>query len=372
MLCDVLTGRTALPEVSDTPRQHPGNSARGGGKEITARRHLVYTARMALKVHLLQERKEELIENLERSLDPGIAVTCGEGIPDPADYDVLVCGVPDEKSIEASPNLKLLVIPWSGLPRKTRELMLQHPDIPVHNIHHNAVPVAETAMTLMLAAAKDLVPIDASLRKHDWGRRYDIHAMELLAGRRVLILGYGAIGKEIASRCLAFDMEVSAVRRRGDAAETGRGAGVAVFPASQLRGLLPRADVLFLSLPLTDETKGMIGAAELALLPAGAILVNVSRGRIVDEKALYESLKGSRIRAGLDVWYNYPASQESRACTPPSEYPIGDLHNVVMTPHLAGHSDRTEVLRSRELAALLNRASRGEPLPGRVNVTLGY
>jgi phosphoglycerate dehydrogenase-like enzyme len=326
---------------------------------------------MKLRVHFLQERNEELLESLDRDLSPDITVTCGKELPDPPEYDVLVCGVPDEESITASPNLRHLIIPWSGLPRKTRELMLEHPEISVHNIHHNAVPVAEMAITLMLAAAKELMPIDSSFRRHDWGKRYDFRAMHLIAGRRALILGYGAIGREIAARCRAFGMEVKAVRR-----EVGSGGeeedGVAVYPSSSLAEVLPEADVFFLSLPLTDETKGIIGKEELALLPGGAILVNVSRGRIVDEKALYESLKISRIRAGLDVWYSYPESQESRACTPPSEYPFNELPNVVMTPHLAGHSDGTEALRARELARVLNRAAEEGAPPGRVDVKLGY
>jgi phosphoglycerate dehydrogenase-like enzyme len=320
---------------------------------------------MKLRVHLLQERNEELLAVLARDVSPDAEITCGEDLPEPPEYDILVCGVPDEKSVTASPNLRHLIIPWSGLPRKTRELMQKHPEISVHNIHHNAVPVAEMAVTLMLAAAKELIPIDTSFRKHDWGRRYDIRPMHLIAGRRALILGYGAIGREIASRCRAFGMKVRAVRRRG-------GDGTAVYPASSLMKLLPEADVLFLSLPLTDETKGMIGERELALLPDGAILVNVSRGRIVDDKALYESLKTSRIRAGLDVWYSYPESQESRASTPPSDYPFHELPNVVMTPHLAGHSDGTECLRARELSLVLNRAVREGAPPNRVDVDLGY
>jgi phosphoglycerate dehydrogenase-like enzyme len=328
---------------------------------------------MTLKVHLLQEHDEELLENIKRDLSEGIEISCDEDLPDPPDYDILVCGVPDEKSITASPNLRHLIIPWSGLPRKTRELMLNHPDISVHNIHHNAVPVAEMAVTLMLAAAKELIPIDASFRKNDWGKRWNIRDMQLLAGRRVLIVGYGAIGREIAARCRAFGMEVSAVRRRGRDGGAGGAAGdVAVHEASQLPELLPNADVLFLSLPLTDETKGMIGEKELSLLPDGALLVNVSRGRIVDEKALYENLRASRIRAGLDVWYNYPESQESRASTPPSAYPFHELPNVIVTPHLAGHSDGTEALRARELAHVLNLTLREGTPPGRVDVELGY
>jgi phosphoglycerate dehydrogenase-like enzyme len=344
----------------------------GRERELTLREIEGYTSYMTLRVHLLQEYNGEFLANLKKELDGAIKVTCAEEVPVAADFDILVCGVPDEKSLTASPNLKVLVIPWSGLPRKTRELMRRYPAIPVYNLHHNAVPVAETAMTLLLTAAKDLIQIDGSLRRHDWGSRYDIHAMDLLAGKRVLIVGYGAIGREIAIRCLAFGMRVSALRRSVSPGGRTAPGDIRVFPVSHLKNMLPGADVLFLSLPLTDETKGMIGRTELSLLPDGAILINISRGRIADEEALYECLKTSRIRAGLDVWYRYPGSPESRACTPPSEYPFHELTNVVMTPHLGGHSDKTEVLRARELAHLLNLASRGEPLPNRVDVERGY
>jgi phosphoglycerate dehydrogenase-like enzyme len=323
---------------------------------------------MALKVHLLQEHNCELMEHLRENLHKDISLTCSETLPDPPAYEILVCGVPDERSVEASPNLKYLIIPWAGLPRKTRTLMQRFPEIQVHNIHHNAVPAAEMAMALMLGAAKDLISIDGALRKGDWGIRYDVAPISLLAGKRALILGFGVIGKAIASRCLAFHIEVSAVSRTG----SGEDGNVEVHPISRLPSLLPGADVLFLSLPLTDETKGMVGAEELSLLPDGAIVVNISRGRIVDEEALYQHLESGRIRAGLDVWYNYPDTKESRSSTSPSKYPFHELPNVVMTPHLAGHSDRTEVLRAKELARLLNLASEGEPLPNRVDLKRGY
>ena len=79
-----------------------------------------------------------------------------------------------------------------------------------------------------------------------------------------------------------------------------------------------------------------------------------------------------RIRAGLDVWYNYPESEESRTDTQPSHYSFHELPNVVMTPHLAGHSDRTEMLRASHLAHLLNLASEGAPIPNQVDLEKGY
>jgi phosphoglycerate dehydrogenase-like enzyme len=334
---------------------------------------------MALRVHLLQSPDDELLLKLGEYLRPDIDLTCGEALPDPPVYEILVCGVPDQASIEASPNLQHLVIPWAGLPLKTRDLMRNYPQVSVHNIHHNAVPVAEMAVTLMLTAAKDVLAIDRCFRQHNWGKRYSSAAISLMAGKRALIVGYGTIGREIASRCLAFRMEVSAVRRGGAGAGEGTLSGdgefcgdVPVFPVSSLSNLLPATDVLFLSVPRTEETDGMIGPRELSLLPTGSILVNVSRGRIVDEAALYEHLKSGRLRAGLDAWYNYPKTVASRANTQPSKCPFHELPGVVMTPHLAGHSDLTELLRARELANLLNLAAEGKSLPNRVDLAKGY
>jgi len=324
---------------------------------------------MKLKVHLLEKCDPELMKPLGKYLKPDVSITCGETVPEPADYEILVSGVPDKESIEASPNLRHLIIPWAGLPRKTRELMRDYPDITIHNIHHNAVPVAEMAVTLMLAAAKDLIAIDGSFRKLDWSKRYDPPSLMLLTGKRALIVGYGSIGREIASRCLGFGMKVGAVdANAGEATDLD----VPVSPPEDLHSLLPRANVLFISVPLTDETKGLLQAKELSLLPDGAILINISRGRIIDEQDLYEEIKSGRILAGLDVWYNYPENEESRTDTQPSSFPFSDLPNVVMTPHLAGHSDRTDELRARQLARLLNLASEGQPIPNRVEVEKGY
>ena len=336
---------------------------------------------MKLKVHLLEKTDPKLMTPLKEYLKPDVSITCGETVPEPADFEILVCGVPNRESIEASPSLRHLIIPWAGLPRKTRELMRDYPDITIHNIHHNAVPVAEMALTLMLAAAKDLIAIDGSFRNLDWSKRYDPPSLMLLTGKRALILGYGSIGREIASRCLGLEMKVGAVDANAGEAKTqteetaglkASESSVLISPPEELCSLLPGANVLFISMPLTDATKGLLGARELSLLPNGAILVNVSRGRIVDEQSFYHELESGRIRAGLDVWYNYPENEESRTDTQPSSFPFSDLPNVVMTPHLAGHSNRTEELRAGQLAHLLNLAAEGRSLPNKVDLERGY
>jgi phosphoglycerate dehydrogenase-like enzyme len=139
-----------------------------------------------------------------------------------------------------------------------------------------------------------------------------------------------------------------------------------------MRDLLPRADALFVCLPLTEETRGIVGEAELARLPRGCVLVNVARGPIVAEGPLYEALRTRRIHsAGLDVWWKYPGREGDPANTPPSEYPFGELDNVVMSPHRAGWVPGIEGVRMTHLADLLNAVARGER-PNRVDLDAGY
>lgn len=295
----------------------------------------------------------------------------GPELPEEAAYHVLVAGRPQREHLEASPRLHTLVIPWSGMPEQTRELMLAFPGVAVHNLHHNAEPVAEVALALLLAAAKFVVPLDQALRRHDWTFRYEPPPTALLHGKTALILGYGAIGRRVGRACRALGMTVQATRR--SAAARYEEEGVAVHPAAGLPDLLPRADAVILTLPLTPETEGMLGEAELAALPAGAVLVNVGRGAIVEQEALYEALRARRLRAaGLDVWYNYPPDAESRADTPPADYPFHELENVVMSPHRGGSTDETGRLRMTHLARLLNALAREEEAPNRVDVTAGY
>jgi phosphoglycerate dehydrogenase-like enzyme len=324
---------------------------------------------MKTVVHLVDPSDQLFRDLLRPLLHDGVALHWGPDIRPEHDIEILVFGVPERKHLDLCPHLKALVIPWSGLPGRTRELLSEYPQIAVHNLHHNAAAVAEAAVTLMLCAAKGTVNHDRKLRRGDWRPRYADPDMLLLQGKTALVLGYGAIGSRIAALCLGLGLNVHAVRRTGRPDRAGL---ITVHPPDDLQRLLPRTQVLFVTVPLTDATKGFIGRRELSLLPAGAILVNVARGRIVDEAALYETLHEKRISAGLDVWYRYPESAELRSHTPPSAFPFGNLDNVVMTPHLAEHTRDTERLRAEALAATLNAAAQGDPLPNRVDLKLGY
>jgi phosphoglycerate dehydrogenase-like enzyme len=182
-------------------------------------------------------------------------------------------------------------------------------------------------------------------------------------------VGYGQIGQRVGRACRAMDMTVIATRRNRVESD-----GMAeVYATSELSKLLPRANAIIITAPLTPETRGLIGEHELALLPRGSILVNVGRGLIVDEAALFSALKSGHLAvAGLDVWYQYPNDEASRSDTPPSRFPFHELDNVVLSPHRGGDAKGIDVQRMAELAELLNRAARGEAMLNRVDINAGY
>lgn len=326
---------------------------------------------MALAVHMSNKPDDEARAILRDKLDPAVKLSFGD-IPDDPDYEVLVSGRPEPDHLTASPNLHTLIVPWAGIPPETRELAQKFPNLTVRNSHFPGVPVAEGTVALMLAAAKFTVTADRYMRKGDWSMDYQHDSPGiLLQGKTALILGYGAIGRKVAPVCHALGMEVLATRRSVDRAVEEN--DVTIYPPKALHDLLPRANLLIVALPLTPETEGLIGARELALLPARAVLVNVGRGKIVQEEALYNALKdGTLHAAGIDVWYNYPDNREASTQTFPSRYPFHKLDNVIMSPHRTGSTDETERLRMESLAELLNAIARGGEVPNRVDLEAGY
>jgi phosphoglycerate dehydrogenase-like enzyme len=203
---------------------------------------------------------------------------------------------------------------------------------------------AELAVALALASGRHLDDFarhqPAGAWRFEWGRA--------LADQRVLIIGYGHIGQAIERRLDGF--EVASVTRVARHARTGP---PPVQPIEDLHRLLPRADVTFLIAPHTPQTEGMIGAAELALLPDGALLVNVARGKLVDTDALVAELETGRIRAALDVTDPEPL---------PPDHPLWRQPGVLISPHVGGASSAFFPRADRLMAAQLNRFMAGQPL----------
>jgi len=320
-------------------------------------------------VHLLRSTSPEAIEVLHSKLDQNIILSTGEVQEGHRETTLLIAGRPDREEVSFFPVLQTLIVPWIGIPPETLALVREFPNLALHNLHHNAGSTAEMAVALLLAAAKRIIPFDQALRANDWRLRYQRPAeVILLAGKKALILGYGEVGRRIGTSLESMGVHVVFISRSGEAEGEAT-----VYPVSSLAELLPDADFLILALPFTPETEGLIGEKELRMLPASSVLVNVARGKIIEESALYQALHDRWIfGAGLDVWFNYPGTEEERSSTPPGEYPWHTLDNVVLSPHRAGHVRETEILRMRALAELLNEAARGLPISNQVDLDLGY
>lgn len=322
---------------------------------------------MTVNVHLVEDFDEQTLAELREQLAVRVHLTTGSSVS--PETHILIGGRPTREQLTVCPALHAVIVPWAGVPESTRELLRDFPQITLHNLHHNAAATAEMALALLFSAAKFIVPIDQRLRIHDWSPRYAPARSLGLHDKTALIVGYGQIGQRVGRVCRALEMTVLATRRNQPEPD-----GVAeIHPSSDLRQLLPRAHAVIITAPLTPETKGLLGAKELAMLPRGALLVNVGRGAIVDEAALYQALKSEQLAAaGLDVWYNYPRDEAAQTNTPPSQFPFHELDNVVLSPHRGGDEVGIDAVRMQHLADLLNAAARGEKMLNRVDLAAGY
>lgn len=281
--------------------------------------------------------------------------------------DAVVDGDPTETLLDGE-RLQRVVVPFAGLNPRLRERAAARPHLHVHNSHYNADMVAQHAVALLLAVTNRVIPADRALREGDWGSPDDPERLSLqLDGRRALLLGYGAIGRAIAKRLQGFGLSLQALRRHPDASDPVPSVGPA-----RLLDAVAEADVLMVSLPGTDETVGLVGEGAFARMRRTAVLVNVGRGPVVDERALYRALQERRIfGAGIDVWYTYPKDRSARGRTAPAHLPFHDLDNLVMSPHRANDVLDWQVASARAALATLEGIARGEE-PDLVDVGRGY
>lgn len=202
----------------------------------------------------------------------------------------------------------------------------------------NALSVAEHTFFMMLTLAKRGIAYDRATRNGDWKLRDTFGATEL-AGKTLLLLGFGRIGREVARRAQPFGMTVLSYDPyvRDAAMFAAR-----VQPVAKLAEAIPQADFISVHLPMTAETKAIISAREFAAMKKTAIVISTARGGLVDEAALAEALKSGQIRAaGLDVFVEEP---------PPPNDPLLKLDNLLLSPHIAGLTEEC-AMRMAEVSA---------------------
>jgi len=318
-----------------------------------------------MRVHLEREVDLSLMGAFASALPSDIQVT--HGTPAADDTEILVVGFPTEEMLAVLPQLHSVVVPFAGLVPSARTVLLTRPDLKVYNLHHNAAATAEKAIELMLAVAKKTVANDTLMRKENWSPRFEASEAVQLEGKTALVIGYGEIGTRVARACAGLGMDVVAVKRTVTRPSDG---DVALYNFKALPALWPTANVVLICAPLTPETDNLVDRTALASLQPGSIIVNVGRGKIIEEEALYEALRCGHLHgAGLDVWWMYPRDGEK---SEPSRFPFKDLNNVVMSPHIGGSVQDTEPRRMAALVELLLKIHRSDELLQPIDVVRGY
>jgi phosphoglycerate dehydrogenase-like enzyme len=214
----------------------------------------------------------------------------------------------------------------------------------------NAAVVAQSALAGLLALARRFPQLMAAQREHQWAPLIGSGLPRDLGGQTAVIVGWGPIGQQLGAMLALLGLRVVVVR----SSDASAGPGIETVAFEDIAKVLPRADWLLLACPLTERTRNIISADALALLPAGAQFLNVSRGECVDEPALVVALKEGRLAgAFLDVFTHEPLAADS---------PIWDLPNVIATPHSAGFSDGNSARVARMFLDNLAAWKEGRPL----------
>ncbi len=273
-----------------------------------------------------------------------------------------------------APSLRWVQVPSAGV-----DHLLDHPIMSSHILLTNAsgihaVPIAEHVLAMMLSWSRQLGQARQRQSAADWRRYREAYSGAELYGATVGIIGYGSIGRQVGRLAAGLGMRVLAVRRSPGRSETGwcePGIGdptgaipERIYGPCELGAILPQCDYVVIALPLTKETRSIIGSRELAAIKPSAYLVNISRGGVIDQNALIQALQDGTIAGvGLDVFATEPL---------PADSPLWAMENVTATPHVSGQSDRYSARLALLLADNLARFAMGKPLLNLVDKVRGY
>ncbi len=273
-----------------------------------------------------------------------------------ASADVLI-GVKLDATVPKPERLRLYHAPAAGTDAIDRSRL--PPAVPLCNAYGHEYAIAEYVIAAVLNRFIPFAAADRDLRKGEWTlwpSRPNTLRREM-GDSTIGLLGFGHIGKAIAARAKAFGMRVTGANRSAVSSPLVDQS----FSLDQLPAFMASADTIVASLPLLSETRGVVGKEGLAAMRSDAVIINVGRGPVIDQTALYEALKARRIGgAVIDTWYAYPADID--ATVRPARMPFHELDNIVMTPHMSAWTNGTVRRRQETMAEHIRRLEHGEPL----------
>ncbi|GMU93842.1 MAG: 2-hydroxyacid dehydrogenase [Candidatus Hydrogenedentota bacterium] len=284
----------------------------------------------------------------------------GDAVDRVADCDAFI-GDPNDALLKAGVKLRWVQAFHAGVEHFIDAPSLRDRDVVVTNCKIIMGPqLADHVFALLLSLTRNMRFYTKGMDEEKWDRFSGMPLLEL-RGKTMLIIGLGGAGTQTADRAKAFGMRVLAV----DTKDMPYSHNVDYCgKPDELRKLLPEADVVASCVPLTDESRHVLGAEEFALMKDGALVINISRGGVIDTEALTAALEAGKLGgAGLDVTEPEPL---------PAGHPLWERPNVIITPHIAGFSDGRDLRIKEMIRENIARFAQGLPLKNVVNIREGY
>ncbi|MFW9956552.1 MAG: NAD(P)-dependent oxidoreductase [Candidatus Odinarchaeota archaeon] len=274
--------------------------------------------------------------------------------------DLIVGWRPSPELLERATNLKIIINPGVGVQHHIKQYkeLYKKRSITLINGHGNTYFTAQHAVALLLSLTNRII------QHHEWmalglWRRGDEFAKSIpLRDRRIGLLGYGAVNQKVHRFLAGFDVEFFILKRSWIGNETLPTPAKKYMP-HELESFLADIDILIIAVPQTDETDGMIGEKELGLFGPNGLIINIARGAVINEKALFEALSSGTIAgAAIDVWYDYQPNEDLEGKKFPFQHPFHRLENIVLSPH-RGASSMDDLKRWDEVIENIKRFAEG-------------
>ncbi|MFX0031500.1 MAG: NAD(P)-dependent oxidoreductase [Promethearchaeota archaeon] len=279
-----------------------------------------------------------------------------------SEADILIGWRPSKNILSHAKKLKVFINPGAGIHHLINDFkeINKERNVILINGHGNSYFVAQHTIALLLALMNKIILHHNWMNQGIW-RTGDKEAASIpLRFRKIGLLGYGAINQKIHKMLSGFNNEFHILRRDWNKQSTTLPTEVVKYESNQLHEFLEIIDILIIALPVTSLTKEMIKERELELLGSTGLLVNVSRGEIINEEDLYFALRNRKILgAAIDVWYNYEPQSDKEGKKYPFNFPFHELDNIVLSPH-RGYSPFKDLLRWDEIIENIRKFARGK------------